>query len=239
MCCLSPLCCLLQVFKSEIRESGWVRLTDVLSGEPVWLQQQQQLSLLFLSAQLLLYSDYCLFPPLFSFYLTFFSSLHSPFCLCPLFTHFAHFCVKSLPLFLLFLVCCSHFDTFPFFDVDGLPLFSSFRKLWIGSFPAVCAPDVVAHKLTEPRVNGKRCQLRLQHTDELPRSKQANLEETEHFNLHCSSYCMVQNMSEENTSSNPSFLHEKLKWNIRQNSSPCCYRKLMLGFISGHSCCSF
>lgn len=44
VCCLSPVCRLLQVFKREIRESGWVRLTDVSSGEPVWVQQEPQLS---------------------------------------------------------------------------------------------------------------------------------------------------------------------------------------------------
>lgn len=51
-CCLCPVCRLLQVFKREITESGWVRQTDVSSGEPVWLQQEPQLSSSSISARL-------------------------------------------------------------------------------------------------------------------------------------------------------------------------------------------
>lgn len=46
------VCCFLQVSKREITESGWVRPTDVSSGEPVWLRQQPQLSLPSLSDRL-------------------------------------------------------------------------------------------------------------------------------------------------------------------------------------------
>lgn len=119
------VCCFLQVSKREITESGWVRPTDVSSGEPVWLRQQPQLSLPSLSDRLcprsaapVIVSSHSR-PPLSSPSISLLPLFPSVCVL--LFTPFTHsLSVKSLPSFpsCLHPFTCSHFDLFCF-DAAG------------------------------------------------------------------------------------------------------------------------
>lgn len=98
-CSLSPLC-RLQVFKREIRESGWVRPADVSSGEPVCFRLVPQKSRSTPSARLRpRFAALAVVSPCSCSPFTFLSSLR----MCPLFMPHSRFLlsVNSVPWFSL------------------------------------------------------------------------------------------------------------------------------------------
>ena len=152
---LRVVCSSVQVFKGEITESGWVRPTDVSSGEPVWLRQGPQLSSLSLSACLWPRSEAPVtvsshsrspFPrqslsprsaPLFCLSVPSFYAFRP--LLCPGFLSFLILILRLSFLFFFFFdavfLCCSSF------------LCCSLSELWMGSFETWSVP--VEHKPTE------------------------------------------------------------------------------------------
>lgn len=150
------VCCFLQVSKREITESGWVRPTDVSSGEPVWLRQQPQLSLPSLSDRLcprsaapVIVSSHSR-PPLSSPSISLLPLFPSVCVL--LFTPFTHsLSVKSLPSFpsCLHPFTCSHFVLFWCGWLCFYPLKSAGWDPFQPEVPLPLLVLLLLHKLTE------------------------------------------------------------------------------------------